>query len=707
MGGIDTTAFVEEASELLSELEDSLLELEESPDDIDLISKVFRAMHTIKGSGAMFGFDDIAEFTHDVETVFDKVRNGEMSVSQELIDLTLASRDHIRALLEASATGDAVDHAEGTRIITGLRTLAGTAPPPGAAPAAEAPTPPPGAGAKDQLITYRIGVKLVPDIFANGTNPLLLLDELREMGDGRVLARTADIPPLEEIDPETCYTSWNVILTTDQGEAAIRDVFIFVEDECELTINTIDAGGEFSSPTDTKKLGEILVEKGDIDRNQLEQFMAASQPLGARLVQAGLVAPDQVETALAEQTAVKQKREKKAKTETAASIRVPSDRLDKLVDLVGELVTVQARLSQTAASHTGADEHDMTLIAEEVERLTTELRDSTMSIRMLPIGSTFNKFKRLVRDLSKELGKEIEMTTEGADTELDKTVIESLNDPLVHIIRNSIDHGIEMPDVRESNNKPRTGTVHLRAVHSGASVLIQVTDNGKGLNAEVLRKKSIERGLITEEQELTDKEIFFQIFQPGFSTAEKVTNVSGRGVGMDVVRRSIEALKGTIEIDSQLGTGTTITLKLPLTLAIIEGLLVQISDENFVLSLANVEECVELTREDLKNAHGRHVINVRGEIVPYIRLRERFQIDAEPPEVEQIVIAEVDNNRVGFVVDHVIGQHQTVIKGLGKSFQDSEEFSGATILGDGSVALIIDVQKLFRFVEQDEVAELA
>ncbi|GAB0057191.1 Chemotaxis protein CheA [Candidatus Magnetaquicoccaceae bacterium FCR-1] len=700
---IDTSAFTEEAYELLSELEDSLLELEASPAEQELISRVFRAMHTIKGSGAMFGFDAVAEFTHEVETVFDMARNGTIPVTKQLIDLTLAARDQIRAMLDAAAGGEPADQANANKIIAGLRSLTPDKKSAGAAPASSGGAPgkgPAPAPAANESNIFR--VRFVPntDIFGTGTNPLLLLNELRDLGDCRVVAITDKIPEFEDMDPETCYTGWEIFLTAQIAENAIRDVFIFVEDECELNIRLIDRDQAMRDQQEGKKLGQILLERGDINPKELE---TALLPLGDRLVQAGVISHDKVKAALTEQQVVQEKQDKKKTAEAATSVRVPSDKLDNLVDLVGELVTMQARLTQTANT---IGDHTLQLIAEEVERLTAELRDNTMSIRMLTIDTTFNKFKRLVRDLSTELGKEIELITSGGETELDKTVIDQLNDPLVHIIRNSIDHGVESPDVRRARGKNPVGKITLAAIHSGASVLIRVEDDGAGLDAAKLRAKGIEKGLISADDELTEKEAFLLIFAAGFSTAAKITNVSGRGVGMDVVRRSIEGLRGSIDVASVLGKGTTITLKLPLTLAIIEGLLVMVEDEYFVLPLAAVEECVELSREDVKKAHGRHVINVRGEIIPYIRIRDRFEISGTAPEIEQIVIAEVDEKRIGFVVDKVVGQHQTVIKTLGKNFQHSEEFSGATILGNGGVALILDLNKMVRYVEEEEIREL-
>jgi len=695
-------AFKEEAYELLAELETSLLELEENSADRELIGRVFRAMHTIKGSGAMFGFDDIALFTHEVETVFDLVRNGKLTVTKTLVNLTLAARDQITVMLDASGGAGEIDASVSERIIVGLRDLlpqGETTPAPDPIPVGETTTAETPLDTAEGL-TYRIRFRPLRDILANGTNPLGLLNELRGLGPCDIIAHMCDIPLLAEMNPESCYTYWDVILTSGQGMDAIRDVFIFVEDDCELEIDMIDNSGNPGGEGEGRKLGEILVERGELDCEDIRTTLAAQKRFGEILVDKGLVSPDIVQSALVEQRHVKELRQERQNQEAAASIRVPADKLDILVNLVGELVTIQARLTQTA---TNRQDTELEAIAEEVERLTGELRDNALNIRMLPIGSTFSKFKRLVRDLSNELGKEIEMTTEGAETELDKTVIEKLNDPLVHLIRNCIDHGIEAPGLREAAGKPRQGTVHLAATHAGDSVVLTISDDGAGLDQEMIRAKAIENGLISATAELSEKELFAQIFAPGFSTAKSVTSVSGRGVGMDVVKRAIDALRGSISISSSRGAGTTISIKIPLTLAIIESLLVKIGVDRFLIPLSQVHECVELTRQDVANAHGRNLAIVRGQMVPYIPLRERFGIAGDTPDMEQIVITQVDGVRVGVVVDHVIGEHQTVIKSLGKIYRGVEGISGATILGDGDVALILDIPHLVHEVELEAV----
>jgi two-component system chemotaxis sensor kinase CheA len=689
-------AFVEEAHELLADLENSLLELEETPDDKELIGSIFRSMHTIKGSGAMFGFDEIAAFTHEVETVYDKVREGHLPITAELINLTLHAKDRIKFMLDGPQSGEAPDGLTSGEIVAAFQRLAlGTetrnTTPLKRLTGSEGASPPPLLG---HDATFRIRFVPSRNIFLSGTNPLLLLDELRALGECEVTAQLDDIPPLQDINPEECYVGWDIVLTTGCGMNAIKDVFIFVEDGCQLTIEGVDREAHGCPEPTHKKLGEILLERGDVEREGLSEALSEQRRLGEILVDKRITTSGRVESALAEQEHVKKARARTRPGEdSAASIRVPADKLDVLVNLVGELVTVQARLSQTASL---LNHVDLTPVAEEVERLTAELRDNTLNIRMLPIGTTFGRFKRLIHDLSQELGKEIEMTTEGAETELDKTVIERLNDPLVHLIRNCIDHGIESPEERESAGKPRVGSIDLSAVHSGAQVIIRISDDGRGLDREAILSKAIERGLALPNAEHGDKEVFGFIFQPGFSTAREVTNVSGRGVGMDVARRAIEALRGSIEVTSEKGRGTTVTIRLPLTLAIVEGLLVALGQDSFVLPLTIVEECVELSKYEASQFHGRNLANIRGEIVPYIRLRREFGIEGEPPPIEQIVVAGINGARIGFVVDKVIGEHQTVIKNLGRLYRSADAVSGATILGDGTVALIVDVAKLTR-----------
>ncbi|MGE4298682.1 MAG: chemotaxis protein CheW [Desulfovibrionaceae bacterium] len=692
-----TQAFKEEAYELLGELEHALLELEADPEDQSLIDRVFRAMHTIKGSGAMFGFDDIASFTHEVETVFDKVRTGAMAVTKELLDLTLAARDHIAHLLAVAEGEQELDLARSGELVAAFKRLYGPPQPVAEAPSLAAPA---------EAVTYRIRFKPNEEIYFSGNDPVALLRELMDLGQGVVFPHVDAIPNLESLDPRLCHAWWDVVLGTSAPAQALSEVFLFVEDESVVDVSIIDRHGGLDADAAHKMLGEILVERGDITEADLHRVLGDKKRIGDILAESGLVSPHQIKAALAEQNAVREIRkhraEKHFETDAATSIRVAANKLDSLVDLVGELVIVQAQISQAAMER---NDPGLVVLSEQLERLSDELRDSTLGIRMLPIGTTFSKFRRLVRDLSDELGKKIELSTQGAETELDKTVIERLSDPLVHLLRNSIDHGIETPAERVAAGKPEEGSILLEAEHSGGEVLIRIKDDGKGIDKDAVRAKAVERGLIAPDAELNDREVFAQIFQPGFSTAASVTSVSGRGVGMDVVKRSIDQLRGSVLIESRKGEGTTITVKLPLTLAIIDGLQVQVGDDFFVIPLTHVEECVELSREAEVDSAKRFVI-LRGEIVPYVRVRDVFAVPGAPPSIEQIVIVGVQGSRVGVVVDHVVGEHQTVIKSLGRVYRDVEGISGATIKGDGALALILDVPRLVHLAERDSGVRL-
>ncbi len=691
--------FREEAYELLAELESSLLELEKKPDDKEQIGRVFRAMHTIKGSGGACEFREIAAFVHEIESIYDKIRSGKVNATPEIINLTLQARDQIKAMLNTYYLGGSIDEAKGASILASFKKLL-------AESAANLPVVPNPTKAdklpvdSKRIKTYRIRFRPSAEVLVQGTNPVNLLNELRELGMCRVVAQTEAIPCLEDFESQANYTYWDVILTTNRGINAIQDVFIFIKDAAEVKIEVIDEEGSLDNEMSYKYLGDILVERGDLASEDLQKMLKEKKRFGELLIETGIVPHAKVESALVEQQHVRDLRERRLGADATSSIRVATGKLDTLVDLVGELVTVQARLTQAALS---SGLPVFLSIAEEVERLTASLRDNTMNMRMLPIGTTFSKFKRLVRDLSSELGKEIELTTDGAETELDKTVIERMSDPLVHIIRNSIDHGIELPSARTTAGKPRQGTIHLSAMHSGAHVLIRVHDDGAGLDTETIRDKAVEKGLIQANAILTDQELWELILTPGFSTARKVSGVSGRGVGMDVVKRAIDGLRGSLDITSVKGRGTTITLKLPLTLAIIDGFLTRIGAEHFIFPMWLVEECVELSPEDTSKTHSRRLAHVRGEIVPYIRLRDYFGFKGSAVGFEQIVIVSVDNKRVGLVVDAIVGEHQTVLKSLGKYYGDVKGISGATILGDGAVALVLDIPKLVQTVESEEM----
>jgi two-component system, chemotaxis family, sensor kinase CheA len=617
-------AFLEEAEELLATLEASLLELDQRPDDMDLIQKTFRALHTLKGSGAMFGFEEMSRFAHEVETAFDHVREGRLAVTPELVNIALGARDQIRTMLSAGQGGQEPDSAPGAEILKKLRALAPPVDGSAAKPANSAQPGPRESASPGARSRFHIYFRPARELFLKGTNPLLLFRELGELGELQLEAGVSGLPSLEEMQPEQCYLDWDLQLETDRGVEAIRDVFIFVEDDCELVIEAVEGAPPGAIPTVSAQQLKEPWSLGSVERRR-DPFSVGGEK---------------------------------------TSIRVATDKVDGLINFVGELVVVQARLSQLASQ---SDTEELRLVAEEVERLTAGLRDNALSIRMLPLKATFERFRRLVHDLARDLGKEVDLSTSGADTELDKTVIDQLNDPIMHLIRNSMDHGIDSAEERRQAGKPPMGSIHLSAAYSGANVLISIRDDGRGLDTAAIRAKAIQKGLIAPEAKLSEPEIYSLVLMAGFSTAKQITDVSGRGVGMDVVRRAVESLRGLLEITSRPGAGTTVTLRLPLTLAIIDGLLVRVAGAHFVIPLANVVECVELSSDDIRAAHGKRLAKVRGELVPYVRLREYFRIPGERPQVEQIMIVDTGQGRFGFAVDEVLGDHQTVIKNLGKS----------------------------------------
>ncbi len=631
--------FREEADDLLEQLEQALLDLEKTPSDKELIDCAFRALHTLKGSGAMFGFEKVSAFVHNFETAFDQVRKGSASPSPELVAVALLAKDHVRIQIEEP---EAADEAHGNRILESLREVVQ-----GAASGSEAPAAAESvvAAPKAERATWRVRFSFDERVLVNGTNPLLLIDELRTLGELDLRACADAIPTLEEIDPTVCYLSFEATLVTDKSRAAIEDVFIFVIDEMRL---------------DIERIGE-----------EAPALVEESPPT----------------TAEASPTA---RRSAESDARGAGSVRVQAEKVDELMDRVGELVIAQARLTQLAETAS----LDIKSIAEEIERLAANLRDVTMGIRMVPIGSLFGRYRRLVHDLSSELGKPVDLVMSGEETELDKTMIERLADPLVHLIRNSLDHGLEDAEGRAAAGKATTGRIRLSASHSGAEVLITVADDGRGLDVARIRAKAVGNGLIAEDAVMSDAEIHQLIFHAGFSTAQSVTKLSGRGVGMDVVKRTIEGLRGAIDIASRPGAGSEVTLRLPLTLAIIEGLLVRVGDARYVIPLSSVEECAELASAGDGGSAGRSFLNIRGDLVPFLRLRQFLRAKTPPDPHQKVVVVSFGDQRVGLVVDQIIGSHQTVIKSLSKLHADVPCFSGATILGDGAVALIFDIPHL-------------
>ena len=632
-------SFVQESRDILEDLEGIVLELEADPTDPKRIDAVFRALHTLKGSGGMFGFATLAAFTHHFENAYERIREGKAAVTPELIQLSLASRDHLERMLDAGPDEDgapAKDPATAA-LVARIEAL----------DAAAAPVP----AKESKSAFFTITFKPEATALRNGMRPELLIAELEELGDATVSISTDDVPLLRDLDPTICHLSWNIELETAAGRDAIDDVFIFASDwQIDIQQMETEAGSPSAAPVAPQAATATDADKPD----------AADAARGAQ------------------------------KTD---SVRVPSHRLDELMDQLGELVIAQARLNRISADLGDAG---LNSTAEEIERLVTGLRDATLSIRMLPIELVFGKFRRVVRDLSTELGKDVQLSTLGGETEVDKNVIDSLTEPLVHIIRNSIDHGIESPEERRAAGKPDRATVAMRARQAGGEVLISVTDDGKGLDAEAIRARGIERGLIPADQDIPEDQLFGLIFEPGFSTAKALSSVSGRGVGMDAVRRVIDDLHGAVEVKSLKGRGTEVTLRLPLTLAIIDGLLVKVAGGPFVLPLSNVEECVELPRDENERQSGRSILRIRDQLVPFLSLDTLFGFDRVESSERRVVITSVEGRRTGLVVDEVIGQYQTVIKPLSLYHRGIEGLAGSTILGDGSVALILDAAAIVR-----------
>ncbi len=612
----------------------------------------------------MFGFVRVAAFTHDFETAFDLVRQGKVPASLDLVNVALSAKDYIRLLIEDPDGAEAIF---GQAILDELARLVGGTAGHGfpAAPSAS-PTPPVEPLEAQTPVQgeagWRIEIIFAPDILRRGTNPLALLDDLRDLGFCTVEAMLDALPDFAALDSEALAISWIVTLRGPVAREAIEDVFLFVQDEVTLTFTP---------------LGDELEEAVPVS--------AAVTPPQGQPAAPQIEAPAPPAAATAPRGSARRSEER-----TASTVRVEAGRLDELMDRVGELVIAQARLSQLAGLHADGG---IKTISEEIERLSARLRDTTMSIRMVPIGTLFGRFRRLVHDLSRDLGKPVDFVTEGEETELDKTMIERLADPLVHLIRNAIDHGIEDPARRAESVKGATGRIALTAEHVGAQVMVTVRDDGAGLDAARIRAKAEEKGLVAPGTVLSDHQIYQFLFAPGFSTAATISALSGRGVGMDVVKKTIEAMRGSIDISTRPGAGTTVALRLPLTLAIIEGLLIRVGEGRYVVPLSAVEECVELPEGD-RESRGRDFLNIRGALVPFLRLRTLFDAEGEPEEHQKVIIVSVGDTRIGLVADQIIGNHQTVIKSLSKLHADVATFSGATILGDGTAALIIDVGRL-------------
>ena len=705
-------SFIVEAQELLVSMEQGLMELETQPDP-ERINALFRAAHTIKGSAGLFGLDAVVRFTHHLESVLDQMRADKIGVDADVVALLLQARDHLAGLIDQIAqTGECDgDTAEERALVDRLRAAlqpTGTAPLVVAAGAAAAPE----ATAAPQVTvlaqgaaltaTWHISLRFGADSLRNGMDPLSFIRYLRGLGEIVGLVTLTDaLPPLDAMDAETSYLGFEINFRSDATKEEIESVFEFVREDSLIRI--LPAHSRIADyvelirtlPEDDLRLGDILVQVGTLTPKELSGALASQAqaqsaegthaPLGQVVVEQGMTHQPIVDAALAKQKLVKDKRSRDSQM-----LRVAADKLDTLINLVGELVIASAGNALHARNAAQVE------AAAQVTRLVEDIRERALKLRMVEIGETFARFQRVVRDVSRELGKDIALVIEGAETEMDKTLVERIADPLMHLVRNAIDHGIEAPEVRATRGKPAQGTLRLAACHDSGSILITVADDGGGLSRERILAKAIERGLVAPEQDssMLDAEVWALIFEPGFSTAEAVTDLSGRGVGMDVVRRNVEAIRGSIDIRSNAGQGTEIRLRLPLTLAIIDGFLVQSAGRSYVLPLDAVVECLEYAPTERQQGY----LSLRGEVLPLLHLRDALGV---PSDLEQaasrrrnVVVAQAAGQRAGLVVDALLGEYQTVIKPLGALFTHLQGISGSTILGNGEVALILDVPTL-------------
>lgn len=665
--------FKEEAFDHIVDLEEALLELENDPFQQELVEKIFRAMHSLKGGGGMFGFDKISEFTHDLENIYDLVRKGNLEVSDALISLTLRSVDLLRDLLDEKNSEIVESDVRYTKIKQEIAAFVGEGSKRIISQVEmESRDNRKQNSEKRETGTYFIHFSPAPDVLENGTKLLYLLDELASLGSVVTIPGTEKVPCFQDVDPTKCYLFWDIILSTNHSVQEIGDVFIFVEDSSEINVDLIAERN-------------LLEEENFLQK--VKKLSSSGMPLNALSVKE-MVSQDDIQQIIKTESFESNIKESSSsfKSVHSSSLRVSSEKIDELIDLVSELVISQEQLGLISSQNKIPD---LKLVTNTIQNLTAQLRDSTFSISLLPIEALTMRFRRMVRDLSSELGKEVVFIASGEDTELDKSMIETLTDPLLHILRNCIDHGIETPDERELSGKPRVGTVTLKAFYSGANVNIEIADDGRGLDASVILKKAVAKGLIDENARLTEREIFDLVFLPGFSTCEEVSEISGRGVGMDVVKKNIASIRGSVTIDSIPGKGTTISIHLPMVLSIIDGLLVSVGDNKFVFPLAVVERIFSVNKQDVEKVFN-NVIALEGTQYPFFNLRDCFSVEGELPGRLQAVLVNNSDGQALFSIDKVEGKIQAVLKPLGKFYQDNKFLSAATILADGSIALVLD-----------------
>lgn len=705
--------FLAECNELLVEMESALLSLESNPQDNDLINAVFRAAHTIKGTGGVFGFDEVVEFTHVIENALDIIRSGELTINSDLIAVLLSLRDQMEIVVEHAVGGETLSDEvkrQNDELLNTLVTLTGAEKNPvdsveeNQADQVDPGNQEAGCAANEN---WHLSIRFHSNSLRDGMDPLSILRYLSSMGDIKQVITVFNKENVEELNPIDCHLGLEIELFSGENKETIESAFEFIKEDC--LVHILPPRAKISHyieminllPEDEKKIGEMLVACGALTQAELDSAIdeqtesefsksedsVEPKALGEIVTGNGMIQREVVEAAADKQQKIR------SLNSSSKTIRVDSEKLDVLVNLVGEMVIAGAG-TNLIAGRLGDDDLEESMSV--MSRLVEEIRDSALRLRMVQIGETFNRFNRVVRDVCSELGKDIRLDIMGADTELDKTVVEKIGDPLMHLVRNAMDHGIESNDERKANGKPLQGHLSLNAYHDSGSIVIEVEDDGAGLNRDVILEKAITKGIISSGQAMSDHEVHGLIFEPGFSTASQVTNLSGRGVGMDVVKKNIEALRGSVDIESEMGSGTRIIIRLPLTLAIIDGFLVGVGHSSYVIPLDMVFECVELSDAERQQARRQNYINLRDEVLPLMRLRECFDVIGEHSGRENIVVVQCGGIKAGLIVDELRGEFQTVIKPLGRIFQGLKGVSGSTILGSGEVAVILDVPGLVK-----------
>lgn len=690
--------FIEESMEGLDIMESGLLNLDLGDADSEIMNAIFRAAHSIKGGGATFGFIEVSEFAHHVETLLDEMRQGERAVTREGVDLLLQSVDCIREMINSLGEGD-VDTTRSKELEVLLEKMLNNEQLEDSPQAAE------GTGDKDDdcestsQLGWEIRFKPHPSMLKSCNDPLRILCELEKLGELQVHCEGSDRLGLGDFDPEECHLGWHLVLEGDVSRSQVDEIFSWVTDECDLAIEAIlgESSPEKLAPTLENSKGENS--KGESNKAEDKKGVDHQSEDNKAKVE-----DNKEEKSVVQPPAVQPKSEKPAAKQSGGSkdggsIRVNIDKVDALINLVGELVITQSMLSRFNGEFDFTQIESLREGLSQLSRNTRELQESVMAIRMMPMSFAFSRFPRLVRDTGNALGKKVELRLSGESTELDKTVLEKIGDPLVHLVRNSLDHGLETPEARIAAGKPETGILELNAYHEGGNIVIQVIDDGNGINKDKVLQKARESGLVGADEQLSDERINNLIFMAGFSTVDEVSDLSGRGVGMDVVRRNIADLGGNVSVHSETGVGSTFTIRLPLTLAILDGQLVRVGNESYIVPLVSIIETIQVGADKVNAIAGKsELFQLREEYLPVLRLYELFGIKADSNKIDDglLVVAEANGQRVGIFVDDLLEQQQVVIKSLEANYRQMQGISGATILGDGTVALILDVPGLIQ-----------